>query len=223
MQYYINLNLVLQECAAKIKWIIGAALLFFIASLLISKYLLTPMYTSSAHMLVDSSAESDQLNINDINASEKLLGTCVYLLTDDAVLEEVASKLGPSYNADRLRNVLRVEALSGTMIIRITAETDDPELSARICNEMAAAAPGALRRVIKSGSVEMVGAAKPAKDPSSPNVVVNSILGMLLGFASSVVIIALLRILDNTVKDEHDLKRVMDVPVLGEIPSIEHL
>ena len=37
------------------------------------------------------------------------------------------------------------------------------------------------------------------------------------------VIIALLRILDNTVKDEHDLKRVMDVPVLGEIPSIEHL
>ena len=223
MQYYINLNLVLQECAAKIKWIIGAALLFFIASLLISKYLLTPMYTSSAHMLVDSSAESDQLNINDINASEKLLGTCVYLLTDDAVLEEVASKLGPSYNADRLRDVLRVEALSGTMIIRITAETDDPELSARICNEMAAAAPGALRRVIKSGSVEMVGAAKPAKDPSSPNVVVNSILGMLLGFASSVVIIALLRILDNTVKDEHDLKRVMDVPVLGEIPSIEHL
>lgn len=223
MQYYINLNLVLQECAAKIKWIIGAALLFFIAFLLISKYLLTPMYTSSAHMLVDSSAESDQLNINDINASEKLLGTCVYLLTDDAVLEEVASKLGPSYNADRLRNVLRVEALSGTMIIRITAETDDPELSARICNEMAAAAPGALRRVIKSGSVEMVGAAKPAKDPSSPNVVVNSILGMLLGFALSVVIIALLRILDNTVKDEHDLKRVMDVPVLGEIPSIEHL
>lgn len=223
MQYYINLNLVLQECAAKIKWIIGAALLFFIASLLISKYLLTPMYTSSAHMLVDSSAESDQLNINDINASEKLLGTCVYLLTDDAVLEEVASKLGPSYNADRLRNVLRVEALSGTMIIRIAAETDDPELSARICNEMAAAAPGALRRVIKSGSVEMVGAAKPAKDPSSPNVVVNSILGMLLGFALSVVIIALLRILDNTVKDEHDLKRVMDVPVLGEIPSIEHL
>lgn len=223
MQYYINLNLVLQECAAKIKWIIGAALLFFIAFLLISKYLLTPMYTSSAHMLVDSSAESDQLNINDINASEKLLGTCVYLLTDDAVLEEVASKLGPSYNADRLRDVLRVEALSGTMIIRITAETDDPELSARICNEMAAAAPGALRRVIKSGSVEMVGAAKPAKDPSSPNVVVNSILGMLLGFASSVVIIALLRILDNTVKDEHDLKRVMDVPVLGEIPSTEHL
>jgi len=174
-------------------------------------------------MLVDSSAESDQLNINDINASEKLLGTCVYLLTDDAVLEDVASKLGPSYNADRLRNVLRVEALSGTMIIRIAAETDDPELSARICNEMAAAAPGALRRVIKSGSVEMVGAAKPAKDPSSPNVVVNSILGMLLGFALSVVIIALLRILDNTVKDEHDLKRVMDVPVLGEIPSIEHL
>ena len=114
MQYYINLNLVLQECAAKIKWIIGAALLFFIAFLLISKYLLTPMYTSSAHMLVDSSAESDQLNINDINASEKLLGTCVYLLTDDAVLEEVASKLGPSYNADRLRDVLRVEALSGT-------------------------------------------------------------------------------------------------------------
>lgn len=223
MQYYINLNLVLQECAAKIKWIIGAALLFFIAFLLISKYLLTPMYTSSAHMLVDSSAESDQLNINDINASEKLLGTCVYLLTDDAVLEEVASKLGPSYNADRLRDVLRVEALSGTMIIRITAETDDPELSARICNEMAAAAPGALRRVIKSGSVEMVGAAKPAKDPSSPNVVVNSILGMLLGFALSVVIIALLRILDNTVKDEHDLKRVMDVPVLGEIPSTEHL
>ena len=166
-------------------------------------------------MLVDSS-ESDQLNINDINASEKLLGTCVYLLTDDAVLEDVASKLGPSYNADRLRNILRVEALSGTMIIRITAETDDPELSARICNEMAAAAPGALRRVIKSGSVEMVGAAKPAKDPSSPNVVVNSILGMLLGFALSVVIIALLRILDNTVKDEHDLKRVMDVPVLGE-------
>jgi len=223
VQYYINLRLVLQECVAKIRWIIGATLLFFVASLLISKYLLTPMYTSTTHMFVDSSAESDQLNLNDINVSEKLLGTCVYLLTDDAVLEEVAAKLGSSFGTERLRKALTIEAMSGTMIIKITAKTDDPELSARICNEMAAAAPEALKRIMKSGSIEMVGEAKPAKHPSSPNVAVNSVLGALFGFMFSVAIIALLRILDNTVKDEHDLKRIMDVPVLGEIPSIDQL
>lgn len=223
MQDSLDFKMVLEACLLKVKWIITMTVLFMIFSFLISTMLLSPKYESYVLLFVNNSAigSGNQLNLDDISSSQKLLRTYAYLLTDDEILDEVAEQMGHPYTADKLRDVLRTEALAETMILRITAKTTDALVSADICNKMAEVAPGVLQRIVQSGKVEVVGKAKPAQNPSSPNVLRNTLTGGLLGFVLTVFIAVLLRFLDNTVKDERDLKRHIDVPVLGEIPSLD--
>ena len=104
-------------------------------------------------------------------------------------------------------------------MLRISAETGDPQLSAAICNELAALAPGVLEQVVKAGSVEVIGKAQAAKAPSSPNTKRNTLLGAVLLLVLSCGATILVYLLDNTVKGEEDIRQRLDLPVLGEIPS----
>jgi capsular polysaccharide biosynthesis protein len=110
---------------------------------------------------------------------------------------------------------------NGTEVLRISAVTTDPNLSAEICNTMAAVAPGVLERVVKAGSVEVINTAKVPMGPSSPNIIRNTQIGAILGFIGSYAIFLVLYMLDNTVKNVEDLKNHIDVAVLGEIPNFD--
>ena len=55
--------------------------------------------------------------------------------------------------------------------------------------------------------------------PSSPNVLMNSAVGGVVGLVIAVIIVLLRSLLDNTVKSEEELKDRFDVPVLGKIPD----
>ncbi|MEG0579278.1 MAG: capsular biosynthesis protein, partial [Niameybacter sp.] len=57
--------------------------------------------------------------------------------------------------------------------------------------------------------------------PSSPNVLLNTLIGFMLGGVLSVLGVLVAAMLDNRVKDEEDLKKYYDMPILGAIPDLE--
>ncbi len=224
-------------------WIIIAVSAFgFAFSYCISKYVIPPQYTSSVSLYVNNINESQTIgavNINDINASQKLVNTYIVILQDDEVLEQLGQKLLEEYPADwlgtvvplswpggapqaqtqALRGMLAMSSVNNTEVLRIEAETKNAEVSARICTIMTEIAPDVLIRVVKAGSVEVIGAAKPAREQSSPRILLNSAIGLAVGLILAVAAVLLLHFLDNTVKDEEGLKKRYNIPVLGEIPD----
>ncbi|NLV69310.1 MAG: polysaccharide export protein, partial [Clostridiales bacterium] len=57
----------------------------------------------------------------------------------------------------------------------------------------------------------------------TPNVKLNTAIGFLLGLILSVLLVLLLDMLDVTIRSEEDLTKLVDIPVLGVIPTIDML
>lgn len=207
-------------------WIAASTVAGFLILLMVSLFMLPRKYTSSVSLYVNnltSVSLTGDVNINDINASQKLVDTYIVILQDDDVLQQVADELSTPMTAKELSGAISMQSVNQTEVLQISAETVSPELSAEICNTLAAVAPSVLQRVVKAGSVEVIGAAKVPQNPSSPNVKRNALLGALIGLVLSVGASIMIYLLDNTVKGEEDLKNRLDVPVLGEIPSFDHV
>lgn len=243
MQNTLDLKEIIQILWRKAAWIAVAAIICALVSFGVSKYMIAPQYTSAVSLYVNNSTESQNLsavNINDINASQKLVNTYIVILQDDEVLQQVIDRLTKEYTVSSLekvlpfseidgervlqtetfrKDILKMSAINNTEVLKIEAETRNPVLSARICTILTEVAPEVLSRVVKAGSVEVIGAAKPESKPSSPNVLLNTMIGFLAGGVISVLAVLLIDLLDNTVKGEDELKKRFNIPVLGEIPD----
>ena len=209
-----------------------------------SAFIIAPQYTSSVSLYVNNSNESQAMsavNINDINASQKLVNTYIIILQDDEVLTLVGNQLLAEYGADTLSNLLKIDTIQGeavvnteslrkvismsavtnTEVLKIAVESKSAALSARICTILTEVSPDVLMRIVKAGSVEVIGSATPADKSSSPNILLNSVIGLVAGMALCIVVLLLAHLLDNTIKDEDGLKKRFDIPILGEIPDFK--
>lgn len=189
----------------------------------ISRYVIDPTYTSRISMYVNNNRnpETTVANINDINASQKLVSTYIEILKSENILNRVSESIGGTYTAHELAGMMSANSVNGTEIFEVKITTKDPEEAARIANTIAEIAPEEIIRVVKAGSVELIDKALPAKEPSAPNVLLNTIIGLMLGGVLSVLGVLVSAMLDNRVKDEEDLKKHYDLPILGAIPDLE--
>ena len=146
--------------------LLGAA-----AAYAISTYFITPMYSSNLSLYVMSSNSANQNTASDINFSSRLARTYIIILQESTVREQVANKLHTKISAGQLAGMVSIESVDETEVIKISATSSDPELSAEICNVYGSVAPEVLQRVVKAGSVEIIGKAKASGSPSYQYVV----------------------------------------------------
>lgn len=207
----------------KVWVIILCTLIGGVAAFGISAFVLDPTYTSRVSMYVNSNTERENTiaNLNDINASQKLVSTYIEILKSDNVLSKVITETGFTYTPEQIRKMLTASAVNGTEIFEVKITTKDANEAAVIANTIAAVAPEEIIRVVKAGSVELIDEAVPATSPSSPNVLLNTIIGLMLGGVLSVLGVLVAEMLDNRIKNEDDLKKAFDFPILGTIPDLE--
>lgn len=207
----------------KVWVIILCTLIVGVAAFGMSAFVLDPTYTSRVSMYVNSNTERENTiaNLNDINASQKLVSTYIEILKSDNVLSKVITETGLTYTPEQIRKMLTASAVNGTEIFEVKVTTKDADEAADIANTIAAVAPEEIIRVVKAGSVELIDEAVPATSPSSPNVILNTIIGLMLGGVLSVLGVLVAEMLDNRIKHEDDLKKAFDFPILGTIPDLE--
>ena len=223
-------------------WLIASVtVLFGVGAFLFSKFLVTPKYESFTTMYVKNSSISSEKDnsvaLNDLYASKSLASTYMTVLSSNAVMEQVGTKLTELYDIDDLALIFTVKqdkitvssvkrcfsmtAVNETEVIRITANTPNPSISSDMCNILAEIAPDFLIRVVGAGSVEIIDKAVPDKNPVSPNVPLISVIGVIIGFSLSVFIVLLLDYFDDTVKDTEELSQRFKKAILGEVQMID--
>lgn len=188
----------------------------------ISRYMIEPTYTSRISMYVNNNKErsESQLNINDINASQKLVATYIEILKSNVVLDKVITQMGLPYSSEALRGMITTSALNSTEILQVKVTTNNPEEAAAIANTLAEIAPPEIIRVIQAGGVELIDSAVANPVPVGPNVRLNSVIGALLGAVLASLGVLVAAMLDTRVKTEEQLQKQYDLPVLGVIPDI---
>lgn len=206
------------------KWSILLFTLFFGAlAYLLSAFVIAPKYEATVSLYVNNGATATTqtgTTLNDITASQELVGTYIQILNSETACADVIDKLNLDYSVSELQEMISMNAKNETEVLEIHVTSPSPREAMAIANTFLNSAPEILVRIVNAASVETVDTATRAIKVS-PNVTRNTALGLLLGFILSAGIALLRFIIDKRIKNEEDLRQHYQLPILGAIPSFQ--
>ncbi len=227
-----EINLVkIFEIILRLWWVI---LIFALCGVLIafsiSSFFITPLYTSNAKVYVSGSqkSEASSININDINLSQRLVGTYIEILKGNSFLEDVALNYNTQrpngespISAGQIKRNLDMSSANETEILQIKYSDTSPEKAQKILEVLLESAPEEITRVIRGCQISIVDYADVPVDTSYPNVEQNTFIGFFLGVVFGVAVVFFKELFDTRIKDDDDLKKRYGMAVLGMVPNLD--
>ncbi len=229
MKEEISIKSIFDIIKSRIIIIISATLVTACIAAVITHFYITPMYTSSIGFCVRSSVvlteQSSSSDRNEVLYIKDIIETCVEIISTGDAYNEVNRNLrdiNPAYeNVEIDSSAIDIsQKNTAANTIYVTATTDDPQLSYDVCSAFEKMVQSRIPIAGRNVEVEKIDSAKFAEEPSSPNLLKNSVIGAVLGLVVSAVIVILVEMLDNTVKDGEEAARQCDILLLAEIPDI---
>lgn len=190
-----------------------------------SVFLIAPEYQASALLYVNNNAPSSNASLGmsyaDLTAAKSLVDSYLVILQSRGTLEDVIEYTGVDRTYAELRGMLTSAAVNETEIFQVVVTSTDPEEAEAIANGIAEILPQRIASIIDGTSTKVVDYAIVPSAASSPNHIKNTILGALIGFILSVGIIVLVELFDVTLKEEEDIKRCSNYPILAHVTNME--
>lgn len=219
----IDIGDVFSVLLAKIWFIILAGITVGLIFLMFSKFVLTPVYSSSTKIYVlNRDTDNQTLTYTDLQVGYSLTKDYLELVKSRTVLVQVITELNLDMETDALANMITVETPSDTRIITITVEDSDAYLAQKIANKVREIASEHICSVMDLEAVNIVDEANIPTEPSSPNVLRNTFIGIVLGIFIAVAIVVIAYLVDDTVKTPDDVEKYLGVSVLASIPVLEN-
>lgn len=194
-----------------------------IISFTICEYFITPMYTSSGKLFarIDTNDAEANANITNINTATRLVSTYIEIFKTDTFLGRIADVSGLDYTAKQISNMISLSSLSETEILSVEVTCPSPTDAKILANLIMDSAQDEIDRIGHGGYVSVIDEATTPQAPSSPNVELYIIIGVLLGVLIGVGVILIIELLDTRIKGEDDLVSRYELPILGVIPTVE--
>lgn len=177
-------------------------------------------YTATASMYVLAQGESsNSTNLySDLNASQMLTNDVAKLLKSDRIVNQVGSEVG----VDELKGYkVNVTSETTSRVITLSVTGPDPQTAADIVNKMMKDVSDVARSVMSVRSVNPINQAQAPISPSGPNRLLYTAVAFLVGLFAAIVIVVVADMLNTRVRGPEDLEELIDVPVIGRIPTIE--
>ncbi|GLB79390.1 capsular polysaccharide biosynthesis protein CpsC [Streptococcus alactolyticus] len=203
-------------------FIIFIALVVGTIALLGSVFLIKPKYTSTTRIYVVSRTEDDITN-QDLQAGSYLVKDYQEVITSNEVLSSVIDKEKLSLTPNELSSMISVTIPTDTRVISISVEDDNAQEATTIANTVREVAAEKIKAVTKVNDVTTLEAAEVPKEPSSPNIKRNTLIGVIAGGVLAVISIIILEVLDDRVRRPEDIEDVLGLPLLGIVPDIDKL
>lgn len=203
-------------------FIIFIALVVGTIALLGSVFLIKPKYTSTTRIYVVSRT-ADSITNQDLQAGSYLVKDYQEVITSNEVLSSVIDKEKLSLTPNELSSMISVTIPTDTRVISISVEDDNAQEATTIANTVREVAAEKIKAVTKVDDVTTLEAAEVPKEPSSPNIKRNTLIGVIAGGGLAVISIIILEVLDDRVRRPEDIEDVLGLPILGIVPDIDKL
>lgn len=192
----------------------------------------SPVYKATATLYVTAgSGESNaQSAYQGSLASQQKVASYARLVTSEAVLSAALGGLASDVSIDQARKSVYAETVPQTVLLNVTAEDENPATAARVANGVSNSMVSYVKSLERpDGSdqslakLTVVTPAAVPSEPSSPNVLRNSILGMLAGAVLGVGLAFGRMRLDDQVRLVTDLEGEGRPAVMGVVPNADLL
>lgn len=221
MEQEINLFAIFRVFLKRWKLIVILPIIAALASAAINLYVIIPLYSSSTTLMIMRPTETAQIAYQDILASRQLVGTYREIAHSRRVLELSIADNSLPYTVEVLRGKINVNIIQNTEVITITAVDPDPKMARDIANGVTRAFIDQVIEIMQVENVSVVDLAVEAAAPFSPRVNYNIVLSFIVGVMISIGLVFLLEYLDRSIKEPEQVKKILDLPVLGVIPRME--
>lgn len=213
--------------AKKKFWIIASIVL--IGSLLtgLASYLVVkPKYEASSTLFVNNKTLEVEGNAQsmDVNTSIMLANTYKEIVLNPSLLNKVVAQYPElSFTREQLAQMIKVNTISQTPVMTITAVHTDYEKAVHTVNAVSAVFKSELPQMLQVDNVSILNEARVEDSPIAvtPHPVIQIAISFVVLVMFSIGLVSLLEHLDDSIKDEKAVEREYGIPNLGLIPKIK--
>lgn len=190
-----------------------------------TKLFITPEYQSKAMFYVNNGAlsvagTSLKVSASDLSVSKSLVDSYIVILNTRETLNDVADYAEVERSYGELKSMIHAAAVNSTEIFEVVVTSTDPEEAEKIADAISYILPKRISNIVEGTSAQVVDHAVLPSVPSSPNVMKNTALGMILGFVLAAGAICIYEIFNITIRSEEDVAQCCSHPVLAVVPDM---
>ena len=203
----------------KIAWILLTAFIFAGAAGLITKFAMTPIYSSTAQLYVVSKGGLSQLT--DLTMGTQLTQDYMVIVKTRPVLDKVIEDLHLDMDYKELGDKITVENPYDTRIMQITVTDKDSEVAREITQDLAEVTSKTVAKKMDVKSPTIIEKAYKAEQPDSPSLKKNIVIGALLGFILMAAAIVIQYLMNDTILKEEDIEKYLGINTLAQLPLVK--
>lgn len=191
-----------------------------------ARFFVTPRYSSSVQFYVNNDRESYQgyYDASQLTAATYLAESYMVILKGKPVLNAVLEETGLPYSVGYLRSIVSTDTVNGTEIFEVIVTCPDPEEAALIANAFAVVLPEKIAEVVDGSSVRLVDYAEVVYSRVFPSYKMYALVGAIIGFVLSVVVVLIKEFMDDGIKSEEYLTYAYaEIPLLAVIPDAQEV
>lgn len=222
MEETISIQDIFKTLKKRWKLIMLLTLIAALVSGSISYFLLTPVYQSSTQILVNQKQAENQLDSNQIKSNIDMINTYSVIIKSPAILEKVIDDLELEQSVDQLSQKITINSQENSQVFSLTVQDSNPSKVVEIANAVSGTFQKEIKDIMKVDNVSILAKAEIKESPSpvKPNSILNIAIAVVVGLMAGIGLAFLLEYLDNTINDEDDIERLLDLPLLGSIQKI---
>jgi capsular polysaccharide biosynthesis protein len=223
MEDTISLKELLETLKKRLLLIFLITITAVLVSGVVSYFFLTPIYQASTQILVNQT-KNDQApyNYNEVQTNLQLINTYNVIIKSPAILDKVADDLKLDITAQQLNEKITVGSEKDSQVVNISVQDPNPNVAAKIANKTANVFQSEIDDIMNVDNVSVLAKATITdnQSPIKPKPLLNIAIALVVGLMAGVGVSFLLEYLDNTVKNEQEVERLLGLPVLGVIGTI---
>ncbi|MED0977716.1 Wzz/FepE/Etk N-terminal domain-containing protein [Bacillus paranthracis] len=195
-----------------------------IVSAIISFFFMTPIYQSSTQILVNQKKqEGSMFQAGEVQTNIQLTNTYKVIIKSPVILDQVKEKLNLNLTVQELIGKIDVTNERESQVLSVTAQDKSPKMARDIANMTAEIFKEEVAKIMSVDNVTVLSKAEVTEkqSPVKPSPMLNVAIAFVVGLMVSIGFAFLLEYLDNTVKKEEDVEKLLGLPVLGIVARMD--
>ena len=216
----IDLKELFGELISNWKIILVSTIFAAIIGFSVSEFLITPKYESVSQMYVFTKSTSIT-SLADLQTGTSLTNDYMVVVAGRPVLEQVIKNLELDESYSSLRKKIDVTNPADSRILQISVTDEKPNRAKVIADEMAEVSSAFISQKMDQDPPTIIQYGYSDGEPVSPNIAKNTIVGGMIGFILSSVLVIWHYILNDTIMSAEDVEKKLGLNVLGTLPLEE--
>lgn len=225
MEETISLQELFHTIKKRIVLILSLTILATVISGVVSYFYMTPIYQASTQLLVNKeNSETPIINISEIQTNLQLINTYNVIIKTPFILDIVKQELAlDTLTTEKLNEKISVSSVGESQVLTITAQDSDQFVARDIANTTASVFQLEIEKLMNIENVKILSKATATdnQSPIKPNKMLNIAIALVVGLMLGVGLAFLLEYLDTTIKTEQQIEKLLDIPVIGAVSSMD--